>query len=57
VNLQELQQLAADGDSARWAEFERLEPKLTAAIANATTGEQCDAVEQQIRRLATAWRK
>ncbi|MFT3707351.1 MAG: serine/threonine-protein kinase [Archangium sp.] len=57
VNLQELQQLAANGDSARWAEFERLEPKLTAAIANASTGEQCDSVEQQIRRLATAWRK
>lgn len=56
VHLQELQGLAA-GDDARWSEFERLEPSLSLAITNASNGEQCDAVEQQIRRLAIKWKK
>ena len=56
-HVQELQQLAASHDGAHWSEFESLEPQLSAAIDGATTGAQCDAVEQQIRRLAIAWKK
>ena len=55
VNLQELQQLAAQ--KGHWATFERLEPKLSSAIDEASTTEQCAAADQQIRKLAMGWRK
>lgn len=56
-HVQELQQLAASGEGAHWAEFEKLEPRLSADIDAAGTGPACDAVEQQIRRLAIRWKK
>jgi hypothetical protein len=55
VNLQELQQLAAQ--KGHWATFERLEPLLSSAIDEASTPEQCDAADQQIRKLAMGWRQ
>lgn len=56
-HLEELQGLAADVGGAPWEAFQRLEPKLTRAIDEASTGAQCEAVESQIRRLATARQK
>ncbi len=56
VNLQELQQLAS-ASGTHWADFERLEPVLSNQIDSASNGEQCEAAERRIRKLAAAWRK
>jgi serine/threonine-protein kinase len=51
--LQELQQAAASSSDPRdWGRFERAEPGLTANIASATTGEECEAVERDLHQLA-----
>lgn len=55
INIQELQQLAAN-EPAHWSDFEKLEPALANAVNSASTDEQCEAVDRQIRKLARAWR-
>lgn len=55
LHLQELQQQAAQ-NPAHWAQFERLEPKLSDAVNGAITRRQCVLAEEQIRGLALAWR-
>jgi serine/threonine protein kinase len=52
ANLQEIQQNAASLDKKMWAQFEDVEPSIIAAIAGASTGVECDAVETKIERLA-----
>lgn len=55
LHLQELQQQAAR-NPAHWAQFERLEPKLSGAVSSAITRRQCVLAEEQIRGLALSWR-
>ncbi len=52
-NLGEIQSNAAAGqDKAAWARFEKEEASLSAAIAAASSGVECDAVVQKIEQLA-----
>ena len=54
LHLEEVQQLiAARDDSAAWAEFEKREDEVSAAIASAATARQCAEVDARIRALAT----
>lgn len=53
--LLQLQALAAQGDAARWEEFNRVEPVLSAAIDSAATASDCQRVEARVVGLARRW--
>jgi hypothetical protein len=53
ANLQEIQQAAAARDDrTSWGQFEKAEPEISNAIGSAATGEDCEAVEVKIQKLA-----